>query len=170
MAKSFSDPVYVLNKVINGIIFVLIALGAAFLGLFVFGVRPYVVLSGSMEPVIKTGSLVFVNHNAKFSDLKVGDVITFKTGDVVVTHRVHEVKDGKIVTKGDANENADGGYVTASTLVGKDVYAVPRLGYAVQFLQSLPGVIASGAAILALIIGSLLTGRDDEDEKKKVRA
>ena len=115
--NNWSNPVFVLNKVINFIIFVLIGLGVIFLGLFIFGIRPYVVLSGSMEPEIKTGSVVFVNQNVKFSELEKGDIITYKTGDVMVTHRVHEKNGDKIITKGDANDSLDGGFVTAATLV-----------------------------------------------------
>lgn len=165
--KSFdwSDPIFLLNKAINAVIFILIGFGIIFLGLFLFGIRPYVVLSGSMEPEIKTGSVVFVNQNVKFAELKQGDVITFKTGDVMVTHRVHEIIDGKIITKGDANNAPDGGYVTAATLVGKNVRTAPKLGYLVNFLQSLQGKIVAGAIILLLAIGSILTGRDDEKEE-----
>lgn len=49
-ASRWDDPVFVLNKIINCVIVILIVLGVAFLALFVFGIRPYVELSGSMEP------------------------------------------------------------------------------------------------------------------------
>ena len=158
-AKSWDDPVFVLNKVINCIIFILIGLGIVILVLFVAGIRPYVVLSGSMEPAVHTGSLVFVNHNASFADVKKDDIITFKSGDATVTHRVYEVKDGRVVTKGDANDEPDNKAVTADTFVGKDVYIVSKLGYLVQFLQSALGIVISGAIVVALVIGSLLTDK-----------
>ena len=51
-----------------------------------FGIRPYVVYSGSMEPEIPTGAVVFTKEG-EFSPKK-GDIITFHNGDTVVTHRV----------------------------------------------------------------------------------
>lgn len=55
-----------------------------------FGIRPYVVYSGSMEPEIPTGAVVFTKEG-EFSPKK-GDIITFHNGDTVVTHRVVKKK------------------------------------------------------------------------------
>ena len=164
-ASRWDDPVFVLNKIINCVIVILIVLGVAFLALFVFGIRPYVVLSGSMEPKISTGSIVFVNQNVTFAELKKDDVITFKSGDVMVTHRVHEVQGDKIITKGDANESPDIGYVTAANLAGKDVYAAPKLGFLVEFIQSWQGWVVSGVVLVLLIVGSLVTGREPKESE-----
>ena len=168
-AGRWNDPVFVLNKIINALIIILIILGVIFLVLFVIGIKPYVVLSGSMEPKISTGSVVFVDHNAKFADLKKGDVITFRSGGLMVTHRVYEIDGEKIITKGDANEKPDNGYVTASSFVGKDVHSAPYLGYVVKFVQSWQGVAVSVGIIAALIAGSLLTGRDVDSEPKNAK-
>ena len=51
-----------------------------------FGYKPFIVLSGSMEPSIMTGDMVFVKETDPDS-LKVGDVIAYKSGSAVVTHR-----------------------------------------------------------------------------------
>lgn len=69
----------------------------------------YVVLSGSMEPEIHTGAMVYVDKNVTVENIETGDVIAFKTNTMLVTHRVTE-KDDKnknFITKGDANENVD---------------------------------------------------------------
>ncbi|MCD5396329.1 MAG: signal peptidase I [Candidatus Pacebacteria bacterium] len=74
-----------------------------------------VVQSGSMEPSIKTGSVVVVKPA---SDYKVGDVITFgpfsKTKPPTA-HRIYQIKEknGQIVyiTKGDANNSPDQSFV-----------------------------------------------------------
>ena len=42
------------------------------------GFDNYIVVSGSMEPNIPTGSFAVVNRNADFDDVKIGDVIVFK--------------------------------------------------------------------------------------------
>lgn len=52
-----------------------------------FGINPYVVLSGSMEPQIHTGAIAFVN--TKDTAVKVGDVVTYRlANDELVTHRI----------------------------------------------------------------------------------
>ena len=52
------------------------------------GITPYVVLSGSMEPKVPTGSLCFINEHVKYESIKTGDVIAFKMSDgTLVTHR-----------------------------------------------------------------------------------
>ena len=65
-----------------------------------FGIRPYVVYSGSMEPEIPTGAVVFTKEG-EFSPKK-GDIITFHNGDTVVTHRVVKKEKDIFITKGDA--------------------------------------------------------------------
>jgi signal peptidase I len=78
--------------------------------------RFYWVQSGSMEPAIKTGSLIVLQQNASYA---VGDIITFKSESErnennpkrTTTHRIvsETSKDGQIQyqTKGDANDIAD---------------------------------------------------------------
>ena len=70
-----------------------------------FGIRPYVVYSGSMEPEIPTGAVVFTKEG-EFSPKK-GDIITFHNGDTVVTHRVVKKEKDIFITKGDANKTED---------------------------------------------------------------
>lgn len=97
------------------------------------------VLSGSMEPKIKTGSVVVVKP-AK--DYGVGDIITFgkisKT-ETPITHRIKEVKlsEGNTVyvTKGDANESADPKEISKNEVIGKTLFSVPFLGYAIAFAK-----------------------------------
>jgi signal peptidase len=89
----------------------------------VLGFHRYVLVSGSMEPTIPTGSVVY-DKDVPVGDLKVGDVITFVPPPEYgvtspVTHRIFEIgaapADAKdkaaggrsFRTKGDANEDPD---------------------------------------------------------------
>src|SRR5205085_9882515 len=71
-----------------------------------------VVLSGSMEPAIRTGSVIVAVATPQ-DRLKVGDVITYvRAGDQEnVTHRIVDIKSTaegpSFVTKGDANGAPD---------------------------------------------------------------
>lgn len=64
-------------------------------GVRLFGIEPHIVLSGSMEPEIMTGSLVYVKQLTpeEAQNLKAGDNVTFlldKNG-TKITHKIYEV-------------------------------------------------------------------------------
>ena len=156
-------------KIIKGIINVLttliIVIGGLFLILYVCGIVPYVVLSGSMEPTIETGSLCFINKHAKFIGLKEKDIIAFKTKDgTLITHRVIEINDNGVKTKGDNNGDADGGYTTANNYVGKNIFWIPKVGYVVKAFQTTKGKIILITCIVILFVVGMLFG---DDKKKK---
>ncbi|XBW80435.1 signal peptidase I [Bacillus velezensis] len=71
----------------------------------IFGYTLKSVLSGSMDPEFKTGSLIAVKKISDVNDLEKGDVITFTQDDgTAVTHRIIGItkKDGNLLfeTKG----------------------------------------------------------------------
>ena len=104
----------------------------------ILGVKPFVVLSGSMNPEIEVGDLVLVK-DVDTNTLKEGDIIAYRdSGDKVTTHRIVEVikEDGNLsfITKGDAN-NANDEQISASQVEGKYQKRFPKLGHAVMFLQ-----------------------------------
>lgn len=123
-----------------------------------FQTVPYEVLSGSMEPVFHVGSMVYVRKTEP-SELQTGDVITFYlTEDTIVTHRILEknAETQSFQTKGDANENADGGAVPYSAVIGKVVFQIPFLGYIYGYLSGGVGLMIVGGGLIFLIVLSLL--------------
>ena len=118
--------------------------------LFFSGIYPYIVLSGSMEPVIKTGSIVLVQ--TRETDIKTGDIILYQSGMQNVTHRVAEQIKGGYITKGDANTTCDLIPVKKTQVKGKIAVSIPYLGYAVLFLRTPYGICLS---ILILIVSLL---------------
>jgi signal peptidase I len=124
----------------------------------------FTVQSGSMEPKIHMGSLIFVKPE---SDYSVGDVVTRMTSDVkvTVTHRIvkKEEKDGKIVfdTKGDANNSEDGAIIMQSDIIGKEIFKLPYFGYLVGFAKTMPGII------LLIIIPAVIIVYDEINKIKK---
>ena len=88
-------------RLINIITWLFIGISLILTALFtipsLFGYMPYVVLSGSMEPVYPVGSLIYVAP-VDANSLEPGDAITFDRNDAVVTHQVYEVNaDSKTV-------------------------------------------------------------------------
>ena len=141
--------------------------GGLFLILYAFGIVPYVVLSGSMEPTIDTGSLCFINKNAKYEDVKEKDIIAFKLSDgTLVTHRAIEITETGIVTKGDNNDGADSNQVKKDNFVGKNLFWIPKVGYAVKAFQSTKGKIIIITSIVLLFAAGFLFG---ENKKKEVK-
>lgn len=125
----------------------------------VFGYQLMTVLSGSMEPGIKTGSIIAVKPGGDMTRFKEGDVITFmEEENMLVTHRVTEViHSGEHVmykTKGDNNETEDMNPVLSENVVA--VYAdftIPYVGYFVEFAKS-----KAGSALLMILPGIILFG------------
>ena len=129
------------------------------------GIKTFVVISGSMEPAIPVGSMVY-SKAVDPKTLETGDVIVFYsskapqgggTGEVIpVTHRVvlNDTTNGEITTKGDANEKNDISKVTYLNVEGKVIFHIPQMGYLAAPLSSLKGKIALALIILA---GYILT-------------
>jgi signal peptidase len=93
-------------------------------GVRLFGIEPNIVLSGSMEPEIMTGSIVYVKPVSpeEAQNLKVGETVTFVTkNDVKVTHKIYKVEGPVYVT------NQHGEYVLDSN--GEKQIAKDNRGY-----------------------------------------
>ena len=88
-----------------------------------FGNKPAVIVSGSMEPTIQTGAFILV-HFSDFEDCEVGDVITYYHPgfDELVTHRIVEKGEDYYWTKGDANTARDDVSVIKDNFYGKVTY------------------------------------------------
>ena len=99
--------------------------------IFFFHIKPVVVVSGSMEPEIPVGSLVFIDQRDQSVDP--GDVIAYLIGDTTDTTIVHRIvdqnDDGTYITKGDSNDTADPASVTKQQIVGKEIFCVPKAGF-----------------------------------------
>jgi signal peptidase len=143
---------------VNG--FVLAVLLSAALPLAI-GDRSFVVRSGSMEPAIDTGDVVVVQPIAPAS-AAVGDIVTFEHHGKLTSHRArviqrraHEVL---FTTQGDANTGEEHWKVAADGRVGRVMYRVPKLGFAVGPIQTPAGRL--GLIILpALLLASSLMRR-----------
>ena len=105
----------------------------------VFPVRPYVILTGSMEPVIYAGDVVLVQRNDT-EDLKVGDIIQFSSGNDYIFHRIIGIVEehGKILyqTKGDNNSAEDSELVEAGNIKGRMIDVIPKIGYPALFFRN----------------------------------
>lgn len=162
---------------ISGILVgIVVLLAIALVGVRLVGLKPFVVLSGSMQPVYDVGSLIYVK-SVDYKTLQVGDDITYMiSDDTVVTHRIIEVlvdeEDPETIryfTQGIANDVPDGTSVHYKNIIGKPVFSIPYLGYVSNYIQNPPGMyvaIAVGAILILLVFLPDIFS-DDEKEKKK---
>ncbi|MBH0169145.1 signal peptidase I SipW [Fictibacillus sp. 18YEL24] len=115
------------------------------------------VLSGSMEPGIKTGSVIAIKPGGDMTRFQKGDVITFKvSNDKLITHRVMGVKGAgdntQYITKGDNNNTEDLDPVLAANVVAEyKGFTIPYTGYLLNAAQS-----KAGSALLLILPGVLL--------------
>ena len=131
----------------------------------------YNVVSGSMEPAIPVGSVIFVEP-VEPETIQEGEVIAFRSRGNVISHRVvsNYVVSGEFVTKGDANREEDMNPVKYGELVGKVFLHYPVIGHVLFLYTSNVGKLymlgfAACGAMLNILAGRLRSGGgDDEDD------
>ncbi len=150
----------------------LVAAAAAVLLLLLFGVRPYAVATGSMEPTIPQGSVCFVNQRAAFADVREGDIIVFRLGELLVTHRAVQIDPAGVTTQGDANSSPDtAGKVTEENYVGSVLFWLPFVGAVLLYARTGAGrflVLGGFAAFLAAgLLYDALAARKEQGSKQE---
>ncbi len=141
----------------------------------VLGVKPAVVLSGSMDPAIQVGDLIFVN-DCDPAALKEGDVVCYLSSGKAITHRIVSIAEGddgqpRLVTKGDANNAEDRLAVSFDQVQGQWSGArVPGLGNAILFMQTPAGMILFIVCPLALFFAWDVWRRRRMDKAEAARA
>lgn len=124
------------------------------------GYQVYSVISGSMEPAIPTGSLVYIRETLP-EELIEGEVIAFygaRDSASIITHRVVEnrVLMGEFLTKGDANQTNDMTPVPYDNVIGRVERSIPAAGKVAEMFTSREGKILAGGLIAAAILLQLL--------------
>lgn len=124
------------SLVIISVILVLIPLSLPRL----FGFETYNIVSGSMEPEISVGSLILVKYKEP-KEIQENEIITFYSNGTVVTHRVtkNNAFEGKLTTKGDANESEDITTTSYNDVIGVVEYHFPILGALGEYFSTNSG-------------------------------
>lgn len=88
---------------------------------YLFGYKPVLVLTGSMEPTLKTNSVAVVKK-IDYNEVKKNDILMYKIEDKIITHRVIEKNKNGIITKGDNNQSKDAYLIKKENVKGIVVY------------------------------------------------
>lgn len=133
------------------------------------GYKEMAVLSGSMEPNIPVGSIVYVKP-MEASQLEAGDVCTYMLADGsnYVTHRVVSVdpESQTLITQGDANEVPDGD-VAFSQVLGEAQFHLPYLGFITINAKTPKGILAICGVLVVVILVNFIPAIIDADEEEK---
>lgn len=123
------------------------------------GYKNFIILSGSMEPTLNIGDVIFIKETEKIEE---NDIVSFNENGNVITHRVVEIieqdeldiQNGKELykTKGDANESEDQNLVAKEDIEGVYCFKIPKIGVIITFLQSKVGIVVFLGVLLILYI------------------
>jgi len=157
------------------ILVLLLAVAATILLPMLLGFKEMAVLSGSMEPNIPVGSIIYVKP-MEADQLEPGDVCTYMLADGsnYVTHRVVSVDAAAqtLVTQGDANDTPDGD-VAFSQVLGEAQFHLPYLGFITINARTPKGIIAICAVLVVVILLNFIPaildagGEEKAEENKK---
>lgn len=177
---------YMLSIIMYAIIVILLLVGVILIAYVVdFKIRDsnieaplysaYVIVSGSMEPIIEVKDAVVVRR-CEAKDIKIGDVITYRSMDeafygILITHRVVNIEEENgekvYITKGDSNETVDRIPVKFSQIQGKVAMRIPKIGYLKYFLSNYEGWIIAVVLPSLAIIGYDILKLIDRSKKLK---
>ena len=181
------------KKVIIAAVLIAVAFFGSFFVYFILQVAlntespVVVVISGSMEPNIHEGDLLFImgvdaeEIKSGTAEDKTGDVIVFNAQGLwsgapqePIVHRViGKYLDGDtwmFVTKGDANSLPDPDPVPENRIIGVVVGRIPYIGWVKIFLTEsgllIPLLVVISVALVISIVRDILKGEDEEEDNK----
>lgn len=133
-----------------------------------FGYNPLVVISGSMEPTLKVGGLLYYEE-IDINDFKEKDILVYELKDHIISHRVIEHLDNGFITKGDANDSYDSSIVSDNQVLGRGTnWSIPLLGYYADFIFRHKYIlkILLSIGIIDLFVDYLIKRKEKQNEKE----
>jgi signal peptidase len=133
--------------------------------LYIFGRAITAIPTGSMEGDLEDsldiGDLAIIKRGS-YEDIKIGDIVVFQqpiTDDIniLVIHRVIDIKEQGLVTKGDANSTPDQGFVTEDEYQGLYVSKITWLKPVVTTVTTSLGKTVIFGLITILLLGLLFS-------------
>ncbi len=138
----------------------------------IFGFKPFIVLSGSMETEIHKGDMI-ITKIVDPASLGVDDVIAFRDAeDTVTTHRIIDVvvEEGQtyFITKGDNNSTQDRNLVELSDVEGLYIGRIPGIGSMMNSLSEPTTIIIVVLGItIIFVIGFTISSKKQREAERK---
>lgn len=151
----------------SAILLLVIAVTASVVVPQIRGFEVYHILSGSMEPTIPVGSVVYIDRNSKPEKMKEKDIIAFSSEGDIVVHRLvqNRVVEGLLRTKGDANEQEDLFEIPYKNFRGKVVKHFPYVGQIMMIFTTGIGKFSVLCFAACGALMNILAGRLSEKRK-----
>lgn len=121
-----------------------------------WGKNPLVVISGSMEPTLKVGGILYY-EKIDLNDFKEGDILVYELNEHTISHRIVDITDNGFLTKGDNNNSIDTYEVENIQVIGKGTnWSIPYIGYYADFVYNHKYLlfISVGVIIIDLLVDS----------------
>ena len=142
----------VLKKIIDILFIIIIIVLAGYFVLRLTGkIDLYQVKTGSMIPAIQVNDYIMISQTNEY---KKGDIVTFKYENTLVTHRIVEINDNKVITKGDAN-NTNDDEIDIESITGKVIFIGGLLNIIVNYK-----FVIIGLMIIIYIVSCFLEKED----------
>lgn len=145
-----------LLKIKNILVSIVYVLVVIYLLIFIptfWGYKPLVVISGSMEPTLEVGSLLYY-HEKDLDEFQEGEILVYRARNHTISHRlVERVEDG-FITKGDANPTNDSIIVNDEQVLGQGTeWCIPYLGLYGDFIYTHKYILFITVALLLVDLG-----------------
>ena len=101
-----------------------------------WGKRPLVVISGSMEPILKVGGILYY-EKINLDDFKKDDILVYQLNEHIVSHRIVNINEYGFETKGDNNNSNDSYIVDKNNVIGRgNNWSITYIGYYADFIYN----------------------------------
>ena len=125
-----------LKNIIIKLLYILISIYLIIFIPSIWGEKPLVILSGSMEPILKVGGILYYKEE-NINNFNEGDVLVYQLNDHIISHRIVKVLDNSFITKGDNNKSIDTYEVLNYQILGKGTnWSIPYIGYYADFIYN----------------------------------
>lgn len=132
----------------------------------IWGYKPLVIISGSMEPTLKVGGILYYKETDK-TKYEINDIVVFKSKNYLISHRIVEIKNDGFITKGDANKNIDSNKVLFNKALGIGTnWSIPYIGYYADFIYKNKWILL--LVLVILIINSKIPNCVEEDNEGNI--
>ncbi len=101
-----------------------------------WGKKPLMVISGSMEPTLKVGGILYY-EKIDLNDFDEGDILVYQTKEHIISHRIVDITENGFITKGDVNNTVDNYLITNNQILGRGTnWSIPFIGYYADYVYS----------------------------------
>lgn len=129
----------------------------------IFGYTAFEVSTGSMEPTLQIGDFIFVKIT---DEIEKNDIIVFEEEKSFITHRLLQINENELITKGDANNSKDKP-IEKTQVIGKVIFVPINIGLLRNIIFTPEIFICILISILFFGIAFSLKTTDKENGEEK---